>query len=149
MTTFNLKIKQLFFKNDFKLPAYATKDSAGLDLSAAIEDDIIMKPGSIAVIPAGIAIGLQPGYEAQIRSRSGLAAKNGIAVLNAPGTIDADYTGEIKVILKNHSEETFVITPNMRMAQMVIAPYMVATFDVVDDLTPTARGNNGFGSTGL
>ena len=133
---------------DLPVPAYATAQSAGMDLSAAVEEDIILKPGERALIPTGLAIALPTGYEAQIRPRSGLAAKNGVTVLNTPGTIDADYRGEIKVILINHGPEPFKIERGLRVAQMVIARYEQAQWNIVESLDETSRGAGGFGSTG-
>lgn len=130
------------------LPAYATEDSAGMDLHAATDDDIILAPGERALIPTGLAIALPPGFEAQIRPRSGLAAKNGVTVLNTPGTIDADYRGEIKVILINFGQEDFVVERGMRIAQMVVARHARVSWSAVDTLDDTARGSGGFGSTG-
>jgi dUTP pyrophosphatase len=130
------------------LPAYATPQSAGMDLLAAIVENVTLAPGARALIPTGIAIALPAGFEAQIRPRSGLAAKNGVTVLNSPGTIDADYRGEIKAILINHGQEPFVIERGMRVAQMVIARHAHATWSVVGNLDETARGAGGFGSTG-
>lgn len=133
---------------NISLPAYATEQSAGLDLSAAIDGKLELAPGQRTLVPTGIAIALPRGYEAQIRPRSGLAAKNGVTVLNTPGTIDADYRGEIKVILINLGQETFVIERGMRIAQMVVAKHERAAWDIVDFLDETARGSGGFGSTG-
>lgn len=130
------------------LPIYATTDAAGADLLAAIPNAITLAPGARTLVPAGFAMALPQGYEAQIRPRSGLAYKNGVTVLNAPGTIDADYRGEIAVLLINHGDVEFTIEPGMRIAQMVIAPVAQATFRVVEDLDDTARGQDGFGSTG-
>jgi len=130
------------------LPKYQTAGSAGLDLQAYINEPIILKPGEIILVPTGLAIALQEGYEAQIRPRSGLALKNGITVLNSPGTIDADYRGEICVILINHSKQDFTITCGLRIAQMVIAQYAVASIVEVSELSATNRGAGGFGSTG-
>lgn len=147
----NLKIhvKQLPHGEYLNLPTYATSHSAGMDLMAAIEQDIIIKKGERKLIPTGIAIALPEGCEAQIRPRSGLALKNGITVLNSPGTIDADYRGEIGVILINLGDEDFVITKGMRIAQMVIANYVQAElFMQNESLTVTARNQGGFGSTG-
>ncbi len=143
-----VKIKKLENAGDLPMPHYATEQSAGLDLSAAIENDIIIKSGEVAIIPTGIALALPVGTEAQIRPRSGLAAKHSITVLNSPGTIDADYRGEVKAILINHSSEDFTITHGMRIAQMVIAKYEHVTFDEVELLEETQRGSGGFGSTG-
>lgn len=135
---------------DLPVPAYATEQSAGMDLSAAIPqgEKLELTPGQRALVPTGLAIALPAGYEAQIRPRSGLAAKNGVTVLNTPGTIDADYRGEIKVILINLGAETFAIERGMRIAQMVIAQHEQARFDIVENLEETARGAGGFGSTG-
>ncbi|MDP5109993.1 MAG: dUTP diphosphatase [Rickettsiaceae bacterium] len=143
-----VRIKQLENANGLPVPHYATEQSAGLDLPAAIEDDVVIKAGQTEIIPTGIAIALPAGYEAQIRPRSGLAAKHSITVLNSPGTIDADYRGEIKAILINHSAEDFIITRGMRIAQMVIAKYEHVQFDEVESLEETQRGTGGFGSTG-
>jgi dUTP pyrophosphatase len=123
-----VKIKQLDNANGLLMPRYATEQSAGLDLPAAIENNIVIEAGKTEIIPTGIAIALPAGCEAQIRPRSGLAAKHGITVLNSPGTIDADYRGEIKAILINHSTEDFTITRGMRIAQMVIAKYSTYNF---------------------
>ena len=142
-----LQIKKLY--PDVQLPKYQTQGSAGLDLQAYIKEPIILKPGEIILVPTGLAIALQEGYEAQIRPRSGLALKNGITVLNSPGTIDADYRGEIKVLLINLGEEDFTIIPKMRIAQMIIAPFTRADFQEEIDLTSSQRGTGGFGSTGV
>ncbi|MAI49505.1 MAG: dUTP diphosphatase [Rhodospirillaceae bacterium] len=130
------------------LPAYETALSAGMDLAAAIEAPVTLAPGGRTVVPTGLAIALPAGYEAQVRPRSGLAAKNGITVLNTPGTIDADYRGEVRVILVNLGDDAFEIERGMRIAQMVIAPITQASFAEVDTLPETARGAGGFGSTG-
>ncbi len=131
------------------LPSYATLGSAGFDLHAVIENDIIIKSQERALIHTGIAIALPDGYEAQIRSRSGLAFKNGVVVLNSPGTIDSDYRGEIMVILYNSDEEDFVVQRGMRIAQMVVQRYEKVEFDIVSSLSETVRNLGGFGSTGL
>lgn len=132
------------------LPQYATIGSSGMDLFANIAQNITIKPFARVIIPIGIAIELPEGLEAQIRSRSGLAAKHGVVVLNSPGTIDSDYRGEIKVILYNSSDNEFVVEPNMRIAQMVIAPvYRVFLEEVFVDKDSSARGEKGFGSTGI
>jgi dUTP pyrophosphatase len=133
---------------DLALPAYATSGSAGMDLMAATHDDIILAPGKRHLVPTGIAIELPVGLEAQIRPRSGLAAKNGITVLNTPGTVDSDYRGEIKVCLINLGEEPFFITRGMRIAQMVIAEHVTATLVETNSLSDTVRGSGGHGSTG-
>jgi dUTP pyrophosphatase len=131
------------------LPFYATSGSAGADLSAAVVETITLAPGARQLIPCGFALALPEGYEAQIRPRSGLAFKNGITVLNAPGTIDADYRGEIQVLLINHSDTAFMIERGMRIAQIIIAPVTQATFEMVDVLPSSTRNTGGFGSTGV
>lgn len=141
-------IKKLPHGKDLPLPAYATSHSAGMDLMAAIDENVILKPGQRKLIPTALAIALPEGYEAQIRPRSGLAFKHGVTVLNSPGTIDADYRGEISVLLINLSDEDFEITRGMRIAQMIVASYIHANFTVVEDLSVTKRGEGGFGSTG-
>ena len=131
------------------LPEYATAQAAGMDLCAAIADDMTISPGARVLVPCGFIMALPEGYEAQIRPRSGLALKQGITVLNSPGTIDADYRGEVKVLLINHGKEQFAITRGMRIAQMVIAPVTTAAFNVVAKISDnTGRGEGGFGSTG-
>lgn len=144
-----ISIKRLPNLSELPLPSYATMDSAGMDLMAAISEDIVLKPLQRIVVPTGIAIALPQSYEAQIRPRSGLALKSGISIPNAPGTIDADYRGEIGVILINLGNEDFVITRGMRIAQMVIASYARSSWNVVETLDETARGAGGFGSTGV
>ena len=133
---------------DLPLPAYATAQAAGMDLVAAIDTPLTLEPGAYAMVPTGISIALPAGYECQVRPRSGLAAKHGVTVLNSPGTVDADYRGEIKAILINHGKEPFVIERGMRIAQMVIAKYTQASWTVVAELDETTRGAGGFGSTG-
>jgi dUTP pyrophosphatase len=131
------------------LPEYATEHAAGMDLCAAVANDVIIEPGKRALIPTGLMIALPDGYEAQVRPRSGLALKHGITLLNSPGTIDADYRGEVQVILANLGAETFTVTRGMRIAQMVVAPYTHVDWNEVAELPATARGAGGFGSTGL
>jgi dUTP pyrophosphatase len=131
------------------LPSYQTDGSAGADLHACIEEDVVLKPGRRVLVRTGISIELPEGFEAQVRSRSGLALKNGVVVLNSPGTIDTDYRGEIKVILANFGEEDFVITSDMRIAQIVIARFEQFEFVAVQSLSGTLRGGGGFGSTGI
>jgi len=131
------------------LPAYATAHAAGLDLLAAVDNPLTLNPGDRALVPTGLTIALPPGTEAQIRPRSGLALNHGITVLNAPGTIDADYRGEIKVLLANLGEEDFAIMRGMRIAQMIIASYLQVTWQEQDTLEGTERGEGGFGSTGI
>ena len=130
------------------LPAYATAGSAGMDITAALAEPMILEPGAIVMIPTGIAIALPQGFECQVRSRSGLAAKHGIFALNAPGTIDSDYRGEIKVILANSGKASYAIQPGERIAQLVIARYETVRWELVDSLDETERGTGGFGSTG-
>lgn len=130
------------------LPRYETDQSAGMDLRAHLSEDIQLKPLERKLIPTGLYLALPAGYEAQVRPRSGLAAKNGVTVLNAPGTIDADYRGEVKVILINLSDETFTISDGARIAQLVIAPVTQATWKNVEELETSERGAGGFGSTG-
>ena len=143
-----VSIIKLDHAKDLPLPHYATVQSAGMDLAAAIEEDLVLKAGEVQIIPTGIALGLPGGTEAQIRPRSGLAAKNGITVLNTPGTIDADYRGELKIILINHGQIDFTITRGMRIAQMVIAKYEHVILEEANSLDETTRGASGFGSTG-
>ena len=131
------------------LPSYATIGSAGADLRAAVGTPLVIQPGERALVPTGIAMALPTSYEGQVRPRSGLAVKFGLTVLNAPGTIDADYRGEIMVPLINLGAEEFVVEHGLRIAQLVVAPFHQADFHVVDDLDDTARGDGGFGSTGL
>jgi len=144
-----LKIKKLENSQGLALPKYETNGSAGMDLIASIDEDIIIKSGEIKLNKTGIAIALEKGSEAQIRPRSGLALKNGITVLNTPGTIDSDYRGEICVILINHSKLDFVVSRGMRIAQMIIAKYEQAEIIEVENLDETIRGTSGFGSTGV
>lgn len=149
-TKVTVELQQLAHAEGLPLPAYQTADAAGLDLMAAVAESepVTLAPGQYALVPTGLAIALPSGFEAQVRPRSGLAAKHGVTVLNTPGTIDADYRGEIKVILVNLSAETFEIEPGMRIAQMVIAPVTRIAWDERADLDGTARGAGGFGSTG-
>ena len=132
----------------FKLPSYATCMSAGMDLYAAVEDDVYLGVGDTHMIPTGLRIAIPSGHEAQVRPRSGLAAKYGVTVLNTPGTIDADYRGEIKVILINHGHNDFIVTRGLRIAQLVVAKYEKMVLIEVGDLDETVRGAGGFGSTG-
>lgn len=131
------------------LPKQTTALSAGSDISAKLSKPYVLKPGDYSLIPTGLKIALPPGYEAQVRARSGLAAKYGVTVLNSPGTIDADYRGEVKVILINHGKNDFIINNGDRIAQFVIAPIVNTTFIEVDELDDTDRGEGGFGSTGV
>ncbi len=143
-----LKIKKLENFKDLPLPKYETAGSAGLDLMAAIDEDLIIAPGEVKLIKTGLAIALEKGFEAQVRPRSGLALKNGITVLNSPGTVDSDYRGEVCAILINHSKVDFIVKRGMRIAQMVIARHEQAIIEEVADLDETKRGAGGFGSTG-
>ncbi len=143
-----MKVK-IVNKSGFPVPFYATELSAGMDLKAAIDEPIELDGLERAMVPTGLYIELPAGYEAQIRPRSGLAAKHGVTVCNSPGTVDADYRGEIKVILVNLSKEKFVINPGERIAQMVIAKYEKIEWDEVEVLGETERGAGGFGSTGV
>lgn len=136
-------------KSTNELPHYATKASAGMDLRANLKADIIMKPMERTIVPTGLFLEIPIGYEAQVRPRSGLAIKKGITVLNTPGTIDADYRGEIMVILINLSSEDFIIKHGDRIAQMIIASHQQAEWNLVEDLSSTERGSGGFGSTGV
>ncbi len=131
------------------LPKYATEGSAGMDVYATVDKPMEIGPGAIAMVPTNLSIALPKGYECQVRSRSGLAAKNGIFALNAPGTIDSDYRGEIKVILANFGKEPFVVQTGDRIAQLVIAQYECIKWNEVDSLDETTRGDGGFGSTGV
>lgn len=149
-TKVTVELQRLPHAEGLPLPAYQTNDAAGLDLMAAVPENepLTLAPGQYALVPTGLAIALPPGYEAQVRPRSGLAAKHGVTVLNSPGTIDADYRGEIKVILINHGQTAFVVKRGERIAQMVIAPMVQAALVPVATLSPTDRGAGGFGSTG-
>lgn len=144
----SVQICQMDTANDLPLPAYATAQSAGMDLYAAVTDSVKLAPGETAMIATGLKIALPDNMEAQIRPRSGLAAKFGVTVLNSPGTIDADYRGEIKVILINHGQADFMIERGERIAQMVIAPVTQIQWEPVSVLSDTSRGSGGFGSTG-
>ena len=141
-------IQRLPHAADLPLPQYATEGSAGLDLLAAIDGEIELKPGARMAIPCGIAIALPVGYEAQVRPRSGLALNHGVTVLNAPGTIDSDYRGEVKAILINHGEAPFRVSRGMKIAQLVVARCEQAQLNEVSELPASERGAGGFGSTG-
>jgi|TARA_B100001059_G_C17778711_1_gene552818 dUTP pyrophosphatase len=140
-------IKRL--SKNIPLPKYETEGSSGMDLAANIKETIEIKPGKFAIIPTGLALSIPNNYEIQIRPRSGLAARNQISVLNTPGTIDADYRGELKVILINLGEKKFKIENGLRIAQMVLCPVIKATLEEVNELEETERGSGGFGSTGI
>jgi dUTP pyrophosphatase len=144
-----VQLKILENGNEKLIPFYATAQSAGMDLLTANTENIVIQPGTHQLISTGISIALPDGFEAQIRSRSGLAAKFGVCVLNSPGTIDSDYRGEVKVILINLGKEKFIVTPGMRIAQMVISKYQKIEWEIVEELEDTTRGSGGMGSTGL
>ena len=150
MTNLSVRIKPLDHYEGLDLPAYETAQSAGMDLRAAVPEDqpVTIPPGEWRLIPVGIAIALPAGFEAQIRPRSGLAARHGISCVNTPGTIDADYRGEIKVNLINHGQADFNVKRGDRIAQMIIAPVTQAVWDVTEELDDTERGAGGFGHTG-
>ena len=143
-------VQRLPHAEGLALPAYQTAHAAGMDLLAAVPDDkpLIMQPGQRALVPTGLMIAVPPGFEAQVRPRSGLALKHGVTVLNSPGTVDADYRGEVSVLLINHGEEPFTIRRGERIAQLIIAAVAQANLVAVTSLPPTDRGSGGFGSTG-
>jgi dUTP pyrophosphatase len=141
--------KKLPHAKDLPLPSYESTSAAGMDIRAALEKSVNLKSGERTLIPTGLQMAIPEGYEAQIRPRSGLAIRNGITMLNAPGTIDADYRGEVKVIAVNHGEEDFIINHGDRIAQMVIAPVTQFPIKQVENLDETDRGEGGFGSTGV
>lgn len=142
-----IKVKRIRLDSS-ALPTYMTPHSAGMDLYADLTEDVVLKPGARSLVPTGIAVALPPGYEAQIRPRSGLALRHGITLLNSPGTIDSDYRGEIGIIVINHGREPYTIRNGDRMAQMVIAPFARAVLLEVTELGETERGAGGFGHTG-
>lgn len=147
--TVPVQIKRLPHSEGLALPAYATEGAAGMDLLAAVTDPVTLAPGARTLIPTGLAIALPPGYELQVRPRSGLALKNGIVLPNSPGTVDEDYRGELQVIVMNAGDAPFTIERGMRIAQAVLAPVTRATWAETDTLPPTGRGSGGFGSTGV
>lgn len=143
---------KVFVKNrctDLDLPARASERAAGFDLRAAVDEPLVLAPGERALVPTGISIAIPPGYEGQIRPRSGLAVRHGISLVNAPGTIDADYRGEVQVIAINLGAESFTIARGDRIAQLVIGPVLEVALESVDELEETMRGSGGFGSTGV
>ena len=150
MSDLELQIVQLPHAAGLPLPAYQTANAAGMDLIAAVPESeaVTIAPGQFVMIPTGIVIALPNGTEGQVRPRSGLAAKHGVTILNAPGTIDSDYRGEVCVLLINHGAEAFAVTRGMRIAQLVVAPVSQALVRLMDKLDETARGSGGFGSTG-
>jgi len=144
----SISFKRLPHGGDLPVPVYQTADAAGMDLYAAVVEDVVLASGDRALVPTGFSMALPSGFEAQVRPRSGLAAKHGVTVLNTPGTIDADYRGEVKIILINHGADPFRVTRGERIAQMVIASVTQGAMVEVSDLPETARGEGGFGSTG-
>ncbi len=144
-----IKVKRLDYRRVSELPSYASTGSSGCDLRASVEAPITLNPGEVKLIPTGLAISVPPGYEAQIRPRSGIALKHGVGMVNAPGTIDADYRGEIGIILINWGKDPFVIQEGDRIAQMVIARVCRAELREVDELDETERGEGGFGHSGI
>ncbi|HTZ40128.1 MAG TPA: dUTP diphosphatase [Syntrophales bacterium] len=148
MEKVRVSITRLSGSEDLPLPRYMTDHAAGMDIVAAVTEPIVIAPGKRALIPTGIAIALPDGYEAQIRPRSGLALRNGVTLVNTPGTVDADYRGEIQIIIINHGTESFVVCRGDRIAQMVVAPVSRAEWDLQRELPGTARGSGGFGHTG-
>ena len=148
-TTIEVSVKILAHGEGLPLPEYKTELSAGANLLAAVSEDTVLQPGSRALVPTGLSIALPMGYEAQVRPRSGLALKNGITCLNTPGTIDADYRGEVGVILANLGSEPFTVSRGMRIAQIVIAPVTQLRWHIAEELPESARGTGGFGSTGV
>ena len=149
MTRPVIQIMRLPHGKDIPLPAYATGGAAGMDICAAVDNDLTLWPGARIAVPTGLAMAIDNGYEVQLRPRSGLALKNGVSLANAPGTIDSDYRGEVKVILVNLSDTDFVVSRGMRIAQMVIAPVTRCHIETVSELADTLRGDDGFGSTGV
>ncbi|MSQ46287.1 MAG: dUTP diphosphatase [Ignavibacteria bacterium] len=148
MQTKKIRIQQLEHGKNLPLPTYATTGSAGMDLLSANETPIVVNPHEVVLVPTGIIIEIETGYEGQIRPRSGLAVKHGITVLNSPGTIDSDYRGEVKVILINHSEKPFTINRGERIAQLIISSFEKIEWDNTESLSQTARNDGGFGHTG-
>jgi dUTP pyrophosphatase len=147
--TVPVRVRRLAHNQDLPLPGYATDGAAGMDLLAAVTEPVVVAPGQRVLIPTGLAIALPPGYELQVRPRSGLALRNGIVLPNSPGTIDEDYRGEIQVIVLNTSSEPFRVERGTRIAQAVLAPVVRAAWQEVEDLDVTARNAGGFGSTGV
>ena len=143
-----VRVVRMAHAQGLELPAYATDGAAGMDVLAAVAEDLVLLPGDRQAVPTGLMMAVPAGHEMQVRARSGLALKEGLAVLNAPGTIDSDYRGEVKIILANLGDRSFTITRGMRIAQLVLAPYVRAEWAEVADLDATARGEGGFGSTG-
>lgn len=151
MSRITAQLMQLRHGKGLPLPSYETAEAAGMDMRAAVPEDapLTLNPGARELVPTGFAMAIPPGFEAQIRPRSGLALKHGIGLVNAPGTVDSDYRGEIKIILINLGHEDFEISRGMRIAQMIIAPVLQVAIEPVESLDDTARGAGGFGSTGV
>jgi dUTP pyrophosphatase len=149
MLTLDVQLKRLPSAADLPLPAYQTAGAAGMDLLAAITSECRLEPGAIEMIPTGLTIAIPPGWEAQVRPRSGLAVKHGVTLINSPATIDSDYRGEILIPLINHGRSPFIVERGMRIAQMVFAPVATVSWTEVATLPATARGESGFGHTGL
>lgn len=145
----NISIIRLPHSEGLPLPEYATSGSAGMDIHAAVEEPLTLQPGEVHMVPTGLAFAVPHGFECQVRSRSGLAAKHGVFALNSPGTIDSDYRGEVKVILANFSKAPFTIERGTRIAQLVVAKHEHVTWNEVETLEETVRGDGGFGSTGV
>jgi dUTP pyrophosphatase len=145
----SVKIKRLSAEfNDIPLPAYSTEGSSGMDIRAAVSEDMFINPGEVALVPTNFSVEIPGGYEIQVRPRSGLAIKNGIGLLNSPGTIDSDYRGEIKIIMMNFGKEKFKISRGDRIAQLILSKYYTAEFIESNDLQDSSRGEGGFGHTG-
>jgi dUTP pyrophosphatase len=149
MDSVRVALRRLPQGEGLPLPGYMSEHAAGADLCAAVTEQLTLLPGARALVPTGFSIALPPGFEAQVRPRSGLAIRLGVTCLNAPGTIDADYRGEVQVVLANLGTEPVVIRRGDRIAQMIVAPVVRASFDLVDELPPSMRGDGGFGSTGV
>jgi dUTP pyrophosphatase len=148
LVTMTLQLRRLPHSDGLPLPAYQTAGAAGMDLHAAVSDDVVIDPGAIVLVPTGLEIAIPSGFEAQVRPRSGLAVKHGISLPNTPATIDSDYRGEIRVPLINLGREAFVVSRGMRIAQLVVAPVMRVEWEEVRDLPATARAAGGFGHSG-
>jgi dUTP pyrophosphatase len=148
MPELEIEIRRFAGTDDLPLPSYQTEHSAAMDLAAAVEAPVVLLPGGRALVPCGFAIAVPVGYEAQVRPRSGLASRHGVTVVNAPGTIDADYRGEVKVALVNLGAEPFTVTRGTRVAQLLVAPVPTVRWREVADLPVTSRGDGGFGHTG-
>lgn len=141
-------VQRLPHAADLPLPSYATPDASGADVAAAVKEDVALKPMERRAIPTGLVVAVPPGYEVQVRPRSGLALNNGVTVANAPGTVDSDYRGELMVVLVNLGNETYTIKRGERIAQLVVAPVVQGTFTLAESVPPSERGSGGFGSTG-